>query len=91
MNRPKSALAALVLSVVIVAPTAAQQVPLTPQPPMSEFCSGCFAYLEFPPLAEAEAPSGPAYTRQDAPAPTAAKRENPIAKPALGLVASAER
>ena len=47
MNRPESALAALLLSVVIVAPAAAQQAPLMPQPAVSEFCSGCFAYLEF--------------------------------------------
>ena len=47
MNRPKSALAALLLSIVIVAPAAAQQAPLMPQPAVIEFCSGCFAYLEF--------------------------------------------
>ena len=54
MNRPKSALAALLLSVVIVAPAAAQQAPLMPQPAVSEFCSGCFAYLEFSPSLEPE-------------------------------------
>ena len=42
MNRPETALAALLFSVVIVAPAAAQQAPLTPQPAVSEFCSGCF-------------------------------------------------
>ena len=55
MNRPESALAALLFSVVIVAPAAAQQAPLMPQPAVSEFCSGCFAYLEFPPSLEPEA------------------------------------
>ena len=50
MNRPETALAALLFSVVIVSPAAAQQAPLTPQPAVSEFCSGCFAYLEFAPL-----------------------------------------
>ena len=50
MNRPKSALAALLFSVVIVAPAAAQQARAQPQPAASEFCSGCFAYLDSAPL-----------------------------------------
>jgi hypothetical protein len=54
VNRPESALAALLFSVVIVAPAAAQQAPLMPQPAVSEFCSGCFAYLEFSPSLEPE-------------------------------------
>ena len=50
MNRPETALTALLFSVVIVSPAVAQQAPLTLQPAMSEFCSGCLAYLEFAPL-----------------------------------------
>ena len=64
MNRPETVLAALLLSVVIVAPAAAQQAPLAPQPTVSQFCSGCFAYLEFPPLPEDGAPSSPASAQQ---------------------------
>ncbi len=56
MNRTETALAALLFSVVIAAPAAAQQAPLTPPPAVSEFCSGCFAYLEFPPLPDEAAP-----------------------------------
>ena len=65
MNRPETALAALLLSVVIVAPAAAQQASLTPQHAVSEFCSGCFAYLEFPPLPKDGSPSSLASAQQD--------------------------
>jgi hypothetical protein len=55
VNRPESALVALLFSVVIVAPAAAQQARPTPPPAVSdEFCSRCFAYLEFPPSLEPE-------------------------------------
>ena len=91
MNRPKSALAALLLSVVIVAPAAAQQAPLTPQPAVSEFCSGCFAYLEFPPLREDGAPSSLASGQQDTLSPTTARQESPIGAPEPSLVASARQ
>ena len=65
MNRTETALAALLFSVVIAAPAAAQQAPLTSPPAVSEFCSGCFAYLEFPPLPDAAAPSGVASAEQE--------------------------
>jgi hypothetical protein len=41
VHRPETALAALLFSVVIVAPVATQQAPLAPRPTVSEFCSGC--------------------------------------------------
>ena len=86
MNRPKSALAALLFSVVIMAPAAAQQALLTPPPAVSdEFCSGCFAYLEFPPD-QAEATSTPASAHTLSPA--AAGQEIPTGAPAPSVVAS---
>lgn len=85
MNRPESALAALLLTIVAAVPAAAQQVSVPPQP-MTEFCSGCFAYLEFPPLPEDGAPSSAASTRQDASAATTVARESPIVSPTPGLV-----
>lgn len=87
MNRPESAIAALLSIIVAAAPAAAQQVSLPPQP-MSEFCSGCFAYLEFPPLPEDGVPSSGASTHQDASADTRVARESPIVPLASGLVTS---
>jgi hypothetical protein len=52
VNQRKSTLAALLFSIVIVAPAVAEQAPFTPQSRTSGICSGCFAYLEFPPLPE---------------------------------------
>ena len=89
MNRLESALAALLLSFVIVAPAAAQQ--LTPQSAVSEFCSGCFAYLEFPPLPEDGAPSSLASAQQDTSSPTTAGQASPIGAPEPSVVASAKR
>jgi hypothetical protein len=54
VNRPKSALAVLLLTIVAAAPAVADQASFTPQPPSDEFCSGCFAYLEFSPSLEPE-------------------------------------
>jgi hypothetical protein len=42
------------LTIVAAAPAVAEQPSFTPQPPSNEFCSGCFAYLEFPPSLEPE-------------------------------------
>jgi hypothetical protein len=78
VNRSKSAIAALLLTGVIAAPAAAQQAPLTPPLAMSEFCSGCFGYLEFPPLPEELPASSLAYTHQDTAAATRAEHESPI-------------
>jgi hypothetical protein len=91
VNRPETALAALLFSVVIVTPAAAQQVPVTPQPAVSEFCSGCFGYLEFPPLPQAAATSTQASLQEDTLAPTTAAQESPITAPALSEVASARQ
>jgi hypothetical protein len=88
VNRPKSALAAFLFAIAVAAPTAAQQVPLTPGPAVSEFCSGCFAYLEFPPLPEDEVPSSRASTHQDTSAATTVARETPIVPLTPGLVVS---
>lgn len=54
MNRSKSALAVLLLTIVAAAPAVAEQASVTPSPVASEFCAGCFAYLEFPPSLEPE-------------------------------------
>jgi hypothetical protein len=83
VNRPETALAALLFSVVIVAPAAAQQAP----PAVSEFCSGCFAYLEFPPP-QAEATSTLASAHQDTLPPATAAQV--IEAPTLSEVASAK-
>ena len=56
MNQYKSALAALLLTVVVAAPSAAQQASFSAETPSSEaLCTACFVYLEFPPPSEAEA------------------------------------
>jgi hypothetical protein len=52
-----------------------------------ELCSGCFAYLEFPPLVDADA----ADVRQDVSAPIAAGLENPTTEAALDQVAAVKR
>ena len=80
MNRPETALAALLLTIVAAVPAAAQQVSLPPQP-MSEFCSGCFAYLEFPPLPEDGVPSIRASTHQDSGLVVVGRRCDPISDP----------
>ena len=51
MNRPKSVLVASLMAILAAVPATAQQVPVQLQ--TIELCSGCFAYLEFPPLVEA--------------------------------------
>jgi hypothetical protein len=88
VNRPETALAALLFSVAIVAPAAAQQAPLTPQSAVREFCSGCFAYLEFPPLTEDGATSSLASAPQDTLSPTTAGQVSPIGAPEPSVVAS---
>jgi hypothetical protein len=52
VNRPKSALSTLLLTIAAASPTAAQQAPSTPQTLPNEPCAGCFAYLEFSPSLE---------------------------------------
>jgi len=58
VKRPESALAALLLTLLAAAPAAAQQLAHTHQQAVSGFCSGCFAYLEFPPVPGDGDPSG---------------------------------
>jgi len=56
VNQYKSALAALLLTVMVAAPSAAQQASFNAETPPSEAsCTACFAYLEFPPSSQAEA------------------------------------
>jgi len=56
VNQYKSGLAALLLTVVVAAPSAAQQASFnTETPPSEALCTACFAYLEFPASSEAEA------------------------------------
>ena len=54
MNRPKSALAAFLLTIAAALPAAAQQPHSTPRALPNETCAGCFAYLEFSPSLEPE-------------------------------------
>ena len=54
MKHHKSALAALVLTLCLAGPSAAQQAPWSPQALPNETCAGCFAYLEFSPSLEPE-------------------------------------
>ena len=54
MSQRKSALAALLLTITLATPASTEQALVTPQSPANESCSGCFAYLEFPPLPEGE-------------------------------------
>jgi hypothetical protein len=91
VNRPETALVALLLCVVIVAPAAAQQAPSTPQTAVSEFCSGCFAYLEFPPLPDDGTRSSPASAQQGTLSPTIAGPASPIGAPEPSVVASVKQ
>jgi hypothetical protein len=91
VNRPKSAFAALLSSFLIAVPAAAQQAHLTLHLQTSDSCSGCFAYLEFPPPAEGDIPSSLATRHQATPVPTSAERQSPIGEPAPDLVASARQ
>ena len=92
MNRSETALAALLFSVVIVAPAAAQQAPLTPQPAVSEFCSGCFAYLEFAPSLEPElyAMRGQA-TETSTALPAAGETDGRLREQTAGLVGTSKQ
>jgi hypothetical protein len=42
------------LTIVAAVPAVAEPAAVTPGPAASEFCAGCFAYLEFPPSLEPE-------------------------------------
>jgi hypothetical protein len=84
-----AAFAALLFSVAIVVPAAAEQATLAPPPPAvsDEFCSGCFAYLEFPPPPQAEATS--ILASADTLPPATAVQKTPTGVPAPSVVASA--
>ena len=88
MKRPEPALAALVLLSLMVAPVVAQPVALVPQPAMSESCSACFAYLEFPPLPSDHAPANLASAHRDRLPPAIAAPNSPIGAAELHEVAS---
>jgi hypothetical protein len=73
-----SALAALLLTMGAGAPSGAQQASTSTEVLLSEeSCTACFAYLEFPPLSDAEAAaakSTPPVTARDAQAAEVAVR-----------------
>jgi hypothetical protein len=91
VNRPKPALAAVLTTILAAVPAAAQQASPTLRLQSSEFCSGCFAYLEFPPPAEADATSSLATSHQATPAPATTERQGRIGEPAPDLIASARQ
>jgi hypothetical protein len=78
VNRPESAFAALLLTIVAAVPAAAQQAPRVPPPATSEFCTACFAYLEFPPLSDEAVPSGLAPVQQERLLSDTAEQGSPI-------------
>jgi hypothetical protein len=88
MNRPKSALVAVLMTILVAVPATAQQAPHTGQLQTSEFCAGCFAYLEFPPPGQTDNPSNLARWHEPTPARGPAERRSPIGEPAPALVAS---
>ena len=90
VNRPKSAVAAVLMTMLASVRATAQQAPLTLQRATND-CSGCFAYLEFPPSAEGDTPSSRATSHQATPPPTTSLRLSPIREPAPDLVASARQ
>ena len=86
MNRSKSALIAVLITTLAVVPATAQQASFELRP-SGELCSGCFAYLEFPP-AQSDTPSGLAARHQATPMPITAEWQGRTTEPAPSLVAS---
>ena len=86
MNRPKSVLVTFLMAILPAVPATAQQVPLQLQ--TIELCSGCFAYLEFPPLVETSTTSSPAGWHEPTSARTTAEGRSPIEEPEPALIAS---
>jgi hypothetical protein len=86
VNRPKSVLVASLMAILAAVPATAQQVPVQLQ--TIELCSGCFAYLEFPPLVESDTTSSLAGCREPTSARTTAEGRSPIEELAPTLVAS---
>jgi hypothetical protein len=89
VNRPTSAFAALLLTIVAAVPAAAQQTHRLSQPANSELCTGCFAYLEFPPLPEEATPSGLASVQQETLPSTTGGQESPGETLKASVVSSA--
>jgi len=77
------------MAILAAVPATAQQVPVQLQ--TIEVCSGCFAYLEFPPLAETDTTSSLAKWHESTSARTTAEGRGPIEEPAPALVASARQ
>jgi hypothetical protein len=86
VKRPRPALAALLMSTMTAMPAVAQQASSAPPPPMQESCSGCFAYLEFPPPGENAVSSSTSAHHNTPPATPA--QESKIAAPAPSLPAA---
>jgi hypothetical protein len=91
VNRPRSALAAFLMATVTVMPAVAQQASSAPPPPTQELCSGCFAYLEFPPLSGENALSSLASAHDDTLPPSTDAQETQIAAPVPSLLAAAKQ
>jgi hypothetical protein len=89
VNRPETAFAAFLLTIAAAMPAVAQQAPLVPQPAASEFCTGCFAYLEFPPLPEEEASSSLASAQEETLLSTTAGQKSSIAALKPSVVSAA--
>ena len=92
MNRSKSALAVLLLTSVAAAPAGAEQASVVPSSADSQFCAGCFAYLEFPPSLQSQwyATRGQA-PDQSATPPAAHEGSGHLRAQTAGLVADSKQ
>jgi hypothetical protein len=91
MSKPWTVLASFLLATAAAVSSAAQQAPSATETLPSEVCSGCFAYLEFPPLSEVEARRSRGYEHQVTPAPTKAGPETLIAQKAVAPAAPSKQ
>jgi hypothetical protein len=89
VKRPETAFAALLLTIVAAVPAAAQEAPRLLQPASIEYCTGCFAYLEFPPLPEELPPSGLASAQPETLLSTTTGQESPSGTLKESVVSSA--
>jgi hypothetical protein len=92
VNRPKSAFVALLLTIVAAVPAGAEQAPATAQPVADEFCSGCFAYLEFSPALEPESYAMRGQANETPTSlPAAAEANKRLEEQTAGLLVSSKR
>lgn len=92
MKLYQSALVVSLAAATAVMPSAAQQVPPTPQALPIETCAGCFAYLEFSPALEPEsyAKHGLA-TVTSASSPAAGEASSRVREQTAGLLAPSKQ